>query len=54
MFSKELTQRRNNALKRRKEMLQQSNDLNIYLEYPARLMARKRNSREKYKQIEVF
>lgn len=54
MFSKELTQQRNNSLKGRKEMLQQSNELNIYLEYPAHLMARKRNSHEKYKQIEVI
>ena len=33
-------------------MLQQSNDLNIYLEYPASIMARKPNSHEKYKQME--
>ena len=43
MFSKELTQRCNEALKRRKEILAaESNDLNIYLEFPARLMARKK------------
>ena len=54
MPSEELTQRRNNASKRRKEMLQQSNDLIIYLLYRSRLTVRKRNSRKMYKQIKVF
>ena len=31
MFSEELTQRRNEALKKRKEILQESPELNIYL-----------------------
>ena len=42
MFSKELTQRQNEALKKRKKIFQESPELNIYLEFPTRLMAKKK------------
>ena len=54
IFSKELTQRRNEALKKRKEILQKPSGLNIYLIFPAYQMAKKKNSGDKYKQIEIL
>ena len=54
VFSKELTQRRNEALIKRKEILQESPELNIYLEFSACLMAKKKKSRDKYKKVERF
>ena len=43
MFSKELTKRRNQALKKRKEVLQNDNELQIKLEFPAKLMSRNKH-----------
>ena len=54
MFTKRLTTRRNEALKRRKELLKKDPTLQIYLEYPAKLMEKKRNTKEKYRVIEIF
>ena len=42
MFSKELTERRNNALIKRKECLRLHPDLQIKLDYPATLKARQK------------
>ena len=54
IFSKELTQTRNEALKKRKKILQESPELNNYVEFRACLMAKKKKSRDKYKEIERF
>ena len=54
MFSKELAQKRNGTLRKRKEILLESPELNIYLEFPASLMTKKKNNREQYKQIKRF
>ena len=52
MFSIELTQRQNKALKKRKEILQESPEVNIHLGFVANLMAKKKNSCNMYKEIE--
>ena len=52
MFSIELTQRQNKALKKRKEILQESPEVNIHLGFVATLMAKKKNSCNMYKEIE--
>ena len=54
MFTKQLTTRGNKALKRRKDLLEEDPTLQIYLEYPAKLMGKKRNTKEKYRVIEIF
>ena len=54
MFSTELTQRQIEALKKRKEIFQESPELNIYLEFLAHLTPKKKNSRDRYKKIERF
>ena len=54
MFTKRLTTRRNEALKRRKELLEEDPTLQIYREYPAKLMGKKRNTKGKYRVIEIF
>ena len=54
MFTKQLTTRRNEVLKRHKELLEEDPALQIYLEYPAELVGKKRNTKEKYKVIEIF
>ena len=48
MFSTELTQRQTEALKKRKEMFQESP------EFLAHLTPKKKNSRDRYKKIERF
>ena len=53
IFSKELAQRQNEALKKRK-ILQESPELNTYLEFPAHLIAKKKNNQDKYKKIERY
>ena len=52
MFSIELTQRQNKALKKRKEIVQESPEVNIHLGFLAHLMAKKKNSCNMYKEIE--
>ena len=47
MFSKELTERRNEALKYRKEVLETEPHLTIKLDYPAVLRSRPKGSRSK-------
>ena len=54
MFTKRLTTRGNEALKRRKDLLEEYPTLQIYLEYAAKLMGKKRNTKEKYRIIEIF
>ena len=48
MFSKSLTNRRNQALLRRKEIMKESPYLSVFLDFPAKLMGKKRHSQEKY------
>ena len=52
MFSKNLKNCRNQSLLRRKEILKESPDLSVFLDFPAKLMGKKRQSREKYKLLE--
>ena len=54
MFTKQLTTSGNEALKRHKDLLEEDPTLQIYLEYPAKLMGKKRNTKEKYRVIEIF
>ena len=42
MFTKRFTKRRNEALKRRKELLEEDLTLQIYLEYPAKLIGKEK------------
>ena len=48
MFSKELTERRNNALIKRKEYLILHPDLQIKLDYPATLKSRRKGQNNKW------
>ena len=52
IFSKELPQRQNEALQKRKEILKESPEHNIYLGLRASLMGKKKQCRAKYKEIE--
>ena len=54
MFTKRLTTRMNEALKWRKELLEEDPTLQMYLEYPAKLMGKKRSTKEKHRVIEIF
>ena len=49
--SKELTQRRNESLKKRKKILQESPELNNYMEFRACLMAKKKKSETSIKKL---
>lgn len=54
MFSKDLTLRRNNALKYRRETLNDSPGIQIKLEYPAILKSRKKGSNGKWEVLQTF
>ena len=55
MFTKRVTARRNEVLKQHKELLEEDPTLQIIcLQYPAKLMGKKRNTKEKYRVIEIF
>ena len=54
MFSKELTKRRNTALSKRKELLQETPNLQIRLDYPAVLRSRRKNSNDKWQLVGKF
>ena len=54
MFSKELTERRNNALIKRKEYLRLHPDLQIKLDYPATLKSRQKGQNNKWLILEEF
>ena len=51
MFSKTLTNRKNNEIK---EILKKLPDLQIYLEFPAKLMGKRRHLRDRYELLEEF
>ena len=42
MFSKSITNRRNQSLLRRKEIIKESPDLFVFLDFPAKIMGKKR------------
>ena len=54
MFSKKLTERRNKALKYRKEVLETESHLTITLDYPVVLRSRPKSSRSKWKVEKSF
>ena len=54
MYTPQLTSRRNAALLHRKELIQKDSTLQAFLEYPAKLMGRKRGMGEKYIIIKEF
>ena len=54
MFSKELSKRRNNALIKRKENLRLHPDLQIKLDYPAKLKSRQKGENNKGLILEEF
>ena len=54
MFSKELTERRNNALIKRKEYLILHPDLQIKLDYPATLKSHQKGQNNKWLMLEEF
>ena len=53
MFTKQLPMRRNEAQKWHKELLEEDLTFQIYLEYPAKLMGKKINIKEKYRVIAI-
>jgi len=53
-YSRSLSERQNKALERRKVLLTEKKDVLIYLAYPATLMVKNKNSKEKYKTLETF
>ena len=54
MYSKELTIRRNNALKRRRETLEEDGSIQIKLVYPAILKFKTKGSKNRWETLEVF
>ena len=54
MYSKELTIRRNNALKRRLKILEEDGSIQIKLDYPAILKFKKKRTRNRWETLEVF
>ena len=54
MYSKELTIRRNNALKRRRETLEEDGSTQIKLVYPAILKFTNKGSKNRWETLEVF
>ena len=54
MFSKSLKNRRNQSLLRRTEIIKESPDLFVFLDFPVKLMGKKMHSRENYKLLEEF
>ena len=54
MYSKELTIRRNNALKRRREVLEEDGSIQIKLVYPAILKFKNKGSKNRWETLEVF
>ena len=54
MYSKELTIRRNNALKRRRETLEEDGSIQIKLVYPAILKFKNKGPKNKWETMEVF
>ena len=54
MYSKELTIRRNNALKRRRETLEEDGSIQIKLVYPAILKFKNKGFKNRWETLEVF
>ena len=54
MYSKELTARRNEALKRRREMIKNNKNIHVRLDYPAVLKSKKKGTRENWVTVENF
>ena len=54
MYSKELTIRRNNALKSRREILEEDGSIQIKVDYPAILKFEKKGTRNRWETLEVF
>ena len=54
MFSKEPTERRNNALIKRKEYLRLHPDIQIKLDYPVTLKSRQKGQNNKWLILEEF
>ena len=54
MFSKKLTQRRNNALIKRKEYLRLHPNIQVKLDYPATLKSRQKGQNDKWLILEEF
>ena len=54
MYSKELTIRRNNALKRRREILEEDGSIRIKLVYPAILKFKNKGTNNRWEILEVF
>ena len=48
MFSPALSDRRNEALKARKALIEENKGVDYILAYPAKLLTRKRGSKDKY------
>ena len=54
MQSKELTIRRNNALKRQREILEEDGTMQIKFVYPAILKFKNKGSKNRWETLEVF
>ena len=54
MYSKEITTRRNNALRRRREILEEDGSIQIKLDYPAVLKFKKKGTRNGWDTLETF
>ena len=54
MYSKELTIRRNNALKRQRETLEEDGSIQIKLVHPAILKFKNKGSKNRWETLEVF
>ena len=54
MYSKELTIRRNNALKRRREIVEEDGSIRIKLVYPAILKFKSKGTKNRWEILEVF
>lgn len=53
-YSEQTTKRRNEALKRRKELMKENQNKEFRLIYPAKLLARKKHSKEQFELVEEF
>ena len=54
MYSKSVTKRNNEALKHRKELIVNHPDKDFIVVYPAKILSRKKNSRDKYDAVIEF
>ena len=54
MYSKELTARRNEVLKRKRKMIKSNKNIHVKLDYPAVLKSKKKGTRENWVTVENF